>query len=269
MPDALQLLREDHQKVKDLFKRFEDSDDKREKQTICDEAMMELVVHSTVEEEIFYPAVRAENRDGESRQMMDEADEEHHVVDLLIAELGAMTSSDSHFDAKFTVLAENVKHHIQEEESEMLPKAAELGGARMAELGDEMYARKMELMREMQGGRSRNGRSPNGRRVTGRKTTARKSPRTAGGRTSARGRTVARTTARATGRTTAARKTTSRNGSTESRRTTRTGPNSTARKAARGAARTPTRKTATRKAAPRRRAAAARTTGRTTAKRAR
>ncbi len=145
MPDALQLLRDDHKRVKDLFKQFEDADDRRSKGAIVDQALTELEIHAEVEEEIFYPAVRreADPEDG----MMDEADEEHHVVKILIAELRKMTPTASHYDAKFTVLAENVKHHIDEEESEMLPKAAELGTARMEELGATMEQRKLQLMK--------------------------------------------------------------------------------------------------------------------------
>lgn len=76
---------------------------------------------------------------------MDEAEEEHHVAKLLIGELRAMKPGAPRYDAKFTVLAENVKHHIDEEESEMLPKAAELGAQRMSQLGAKMGARKLQL----------------------------------------------------------------------------------------------------------------------------
>ena len=72
----------------------------------------------SIEEELFYPAVRK----AAGRQVMTEADEEHHVAKLLIAELDRMDGSESHFDAKFMVLAESLRHHVQEEEGEMLPK---------------------------------------------------------------------------------------------------------------------------------------------------
>lgn len=143
MPDALQMLRDDHHLVKDLFKRFDDSDDRREKALIVTQALDALEVHAEMEEEVFYPAVRKEA--GPDDGQMDEAEEEHHVVKLLIGELRAMKPSAPRFDAKFTVLAENVKHHIDEEESEMLPKAAELGMQRMNELGAKMEARKLQL----------------------------------------------------------------------------------------------------------------------------
>ena len=79
---------------------------------IVREALTELKVHAAIEEEIFYPAVRKPV----GKEIMNEADEEHHVAKLLIAELDVMDGSESHFDAKFHVLAENVRHHIKEEE---------------------------------------------------------------------------------------------------------------------------------------------------------
>ncbi|HZP56036.1 MAG TPA: hemerythrin domain-containing protein, partial [Dehalococcoidia bacterium] len=124
MPDALQMLREDHNRVKDIFKQFQDTEDEATKKRLADQAMIELEVHTKLEEEIFYPAVRSE---GDTTELMDEAAEEHHVADMLIEELRGMKAADERFDAKFTVLAESVKHHIEEEESEMFPKAAELG----------------------------------------------------------------------------------------------------------------------------------------------
>jgi hypothetical protein len=228
MPDALQLLRQDHQEVKDLFKRFESTEDRNQKQEIANTAIVELVVHSMIEEEIFYPAVLDELKgQGEDTELMVEAEEEHHVVDLLIEELMNGRVPEESFDAKFKVMAENVKHHIQEEESMMLPKAAELGSDRLNQLGEEMYERKMELMQEFQGGgrrparrTSRNGRKTTGRRTT--RTTTRTTGRTrVGGRTST-GTTRGRTSTR---RTTASRSTrgtsTARAGSSTRRTGTR------------------------------------------------
>lgn len=144
MVDALQMLRDDHRHVKDLFKQFEEADDTRTKGQIVAAALKALENHAALEEEIFYPVVRKE-ADADSGEM-DEAEEEHHVVKLLIGELRRMKPGAARYDAKFTVLAENVKHHIDEEESEMLPKAAELGTERMNELGAAMEKRKLQLM---------------------------------------------------------------------------------------------------------------------------
>src|SRR6478735_4673273 len=116
---AVALLKEDHDRVKELFDRFEAAKTRSAKVKIVRAALTELKVHAAIEEELFYPAVRK----AIGKEIMNEADEEHHVAKLLIAELDSMRGSESHFDAKFMVLAENVRHHIKEEENEMLPKA--------------------------------------------------------------------------------------------------------------------------------------------------
>jgi len=116
---AVSLLKEDHGRVKDLFDQFKAATARAEKVNIVRAALTELKVHTAVEEEVFYPAVRA----AVGADIMNEADEEHHVAKVLIAELDRMDGSETHFDAKFHVLAENVRHHIKEEEAEMLPKA--------------------------------------------------------------------------------------------------------------------------------------------------
>ncbi len=118
--DAIVILKSDHEKVKGLFEQFENSDNKREKRKIVAEAIMELKIHAEIEEKIFYPTVRSKVEDDD---LMNEADEEHHVAKLLIAELDQMDGSEDHWEAKFTVLAENIRHHIKEEEGEMFPKA--------------------------------------------------------------------------------------------------------------------------------------------------
>ena len=158
MPDALQLLREDHNEVKDLFKQFEQADDNKTKQEIVRKALMELEIHSKIEEEIFYPALRKQD---DTEDIVDEAEEEHHVVDLLMEELRRMRAGSGRYDAKFTVLSENVKHHIDEEETEMFPRAAEEGQQRMAQIGERLEKRKMELKRQMERGGT-NGRSKAG-----------------------------------------------------------------------------------------------------------
>ena len=138
---AVALLKEDHARVKDLFDRFESTKSRAAKIKIVREALVELKVHAAIEEELFYPSVRKPV----GKELMNEADEEHHVARLLIAELDAMDGSESHFDAKFLVLAENVRHHIQEEEGEMLPRAQK---ARLdfAALAEKMTARKEKLL---------------------------------------------------------------------------------------------------------------------------
>lgn len=144
--NAITSLKTDHKKVKALFDQFEQAKDRSAKITIVEEALEELNIHATLEEELFYPAVRLEI-DNEEDGVMNEADEEHHVAKVLIAELEEMDGSESHYDAKFTVLAENVRHHIKEEEAEMLPKA-ENTKVDFDALGERMRGRKEELMSE-------------------------------------------------------------------------------------------------------------------------
>ena len=154
MPHAIEMLRDDHQKVKDLFEHFEttESGDKKE---IVDTTLRELAIHTSLEEEIFYPAARralAKIEDGGS-DGIDEAWEEHHVVKLLSAELKKMRSRDERYDAKFTVLAESVKHHIEEEEKELFPKLE--GHIEGEELGEKMTARKEKLLQQTEDGSKR------------------------------------------------------------------------------------------------------------------
>lgn len=148
-PSAIELLREDHQKVQDLFEEFEGADN-RSRQRIADQALTELEIHAKVEEGLVYPAIR-EALDEED--MMDEALEEHHAAELLIKELRKMGPTDERYRAKFTILAEMVKHHIEEEESDMLPQAEDTD-IDMAELGQEATALKEKLLSRMQSGSS-------------------------------------------------------------------------------------------------------------------
>jgi hemerythrin-like domain-containing protein len=143
--DAVKLLKDDHKKVKDLFRQFEKARTADRKKKIAEEAMHELEIHAEVEEEIFYPAAKAK-ADKEGKELVAEAVEEHHVVKMLIGELQAMPEVNEQYEAKFTVLIENVEHHIEEEEKEMLPDAKKTLGKETETLGDQMQARKEQLM---------------------------------------------------------------------------------------------------------------------------
>ena len=143
--DAVKLLKDDHEKVKGLFRQFEKARSDDKKKQLADEIMHELEVHSQIEEEIFYPAVR--EKGGSSQQeIVAEAVEEHHVVDVLMKEIKELDPSDERFEAKMTVLIENVEHHIEEEEKEMLPDAKKKLGKEVEALGDQMEQRKGQLM---------------------------------------------------------------------------------------------------------------------------
>jgi len=139
---AIAILKKDHDTVKALFDDFEKAEKRPAKEKIIDQAVTALKIHAILEEEIFYPSVRAHV----GSKVMNEADEEHHVAKVLIAELDAGANSD-HRDAKFTVLAESVRHHIREEENDMLPKAKGLDMDFEA-LGQRMLERKSQLLKD-------------------------------------------------------------------------------------------------------------------------
>jgi hemerythrin superfamily protein len=143
--DAIELLTADHKSVKSLFQAFEKIKGREgaqeEKTELVRRICSELTVHTAIEEEIFYPAVR-EGIDDED--LMDEADVEHAGAKELIAELESASPGDDHYDAKVTVLGEMVDHHVEEEEGEMFPKARK--AIDMKELGAELAARKAELL---------------------------------------------------------------------------------------------------------------------------
>ncbi len=161
----VRMLHEDHQKVKDLFEEFENTEDSKEKQKLVETALAELQVHAKLEEEIIYPAIRPEI---EEQDLMDEALEEHHVVHTLVAELKKMKPSSERYDAKFTVLGESVKHHIKEEEGQMLPKA-EKCDIDWDDLTNQVMKRKEQLMAKFfsRSGK-RNGRVMHSRKNGGR-----------------------------------------------------------------------------------------------------
>ena len=139
---AIAILKKDHDTVKGLFDDFKKAETRVSKDKIMAQAITALKFHAVLEEEIFYPVVRAHV----GQKLMNEADEEHHVAKVLIAELDGKANND-HRDAKFTVLAESVRHHIREEETEMLPKAKELK-LDFEALGQKMLDRKKQLEKD-------------------------------------------------------------------------------------------------------------------------
>lgn len=141
--DAMVILRKDHDKVKELFAQFEKAENMRQKKKIVSEVIMELKIHATIEEEIFYPTLRKHNVE---KALLNEADEEHHVAKLLVAELEQMDGSEDHYEAKFTVLSENIKHHIKEEEGELFPQARKLE-VDFTSLGKQLLQRKQQLIK--------------------------------------------------------------------------------------------------------------------------
>lgn len=135
--DAITFLKNDHDTVEQLFKRFEKAGDRAhvQKRQIVDRIIEELSVHAAIEEQVFYPVARAAVPDTE--QIALESLEEHHIVKWLLSELVDMDPAHERFDAKVTVLIENVRHHVEEEESDFFPKVRkQLGRNELAELGD-------------------------------------------------------------------------------------------------------------------------------------
>ena len=135
--DAINLLKDDHRTVEQLFKRFEQAGERAhvQKRQIVDRLIEELSVHAAIEEQVFYPVARAAVPDTEDIAL--ESLEEHHVVKWLLSELVDMDPAHERFDAKVSVLIENVRHHIEEEESNFFPKVREhLGRNELADLGE-------------------------------------------------------------------------------------------------------------------------------------
>jgi hemerythrin superfamily protein len=146
--DAIVLLKEDHKEVKKLFREFERAGDNAtvRKGDLVKKIIQELTVHTYIENEVMYPEVRKLVPDIEDDIL--ESYEEHHVADILCMELFVMKPDNDRFDAKTTVLIENVEHHIDEEEAEWFPKVREaLGRNQLAELGARMIEAKKKAPR--------------------------------------------------------------------------------------------------------------------------
>jgi hemerythrin-like domain-containing protein len=137
--DAIVMLKDDHQKILRTFRDFENAGENahKTKATLVDRIIELLTVHTYIENEVMYPRVRELVPELEDDVL--ESYEEHHVADVLVMELAAMTPDDERFTAKTTVLIENVRHHIKEEEDEWFPGVREaLGRKVLQEIGAEM-----------------------------------------------------------------------------------------------------------------------------------
>ncbi len=143
--DAIQLLKDDHQTVEEIFQRFENAGENanKEKRHHVDRMIKELSMHAQVEEEIFYPATRQAR--GETEGMVQEAIEEHAKVKQVLSELETMEPEDDRFDRMVTELIRYVRHHVEEEENEMIPKVQEaLTPEDLRDLGERMREAKKE-----------------------------------------------------------------------------------------------------------------------------
>jgi len=140
--DAIALLRADHKKVSELYAQYETTRSPAKKKALVATICLELSVHARVEEEIFYPAVKAALKD---KEMIPEAQVEHASLKELIAQVKDKEPDGEMFDAKIKVMSEYTKHHVKEEQNEIFP-AAKKTRLDMQDLGAQIAARKEELM---------------------------------------------------------------------------------------------------------------------------
>ena len=146
--DALSLLKEDHDKVKKMLQELESTTERgvKTRQELFTKVKRELQVHEAIEEEIFYPALKDHPK---TKEVALEAYEEHHVVDMVMAEIEGVAYDDETWGAKFTVMKENLEHHIEEEEGEMFKQAKQVFNSdELDQLGETMGSRKQELMQQ-------------------------------------------------------------------------------------------------------------------------
>ena len=150
--DIINALKDDHDTLRDLFAKMEETTERgvKTRQTLLRKIGMELRAHAQAEEEVFYTRFRAAAEEKDQEEIFYEAQEEHHVVDLLLPELVATDPSTPEFTAKASVLKEIVEHHAEEEEKEMLKEARSLfDKAERIEQGEQFLTRKQELMTAM------------------------------------------------------------------------------------------------------------------------
>src|SRR3954454_22469384 len=141
---ALELLEQDHREVEGFFDEYEKLEDADEKERIALKICLALTVHTQIEEEVFYPAVREAI---ERAELIDEALVEHASAKQLISEIEEMDASDELYDAKVKVLGEQVRHHVEEEEDELFPEI-ESSELDLEALGRKMAERKAALLQE-------------------------------------------------------------------------------------------------------------------------
>ena len=146
--DAIALLKADHDKVRGLLSQLEKASERSvdRRQALLAKIEAEVKVHTTIEEEIFYPAYRDAVRKKEDRELYQEALEEHHVVDLVLPEIKGTDAGSEVFGAKAKVLKELIEHHAEEEEKEMFKRARRvMDSTQLRELGQRMAERKKQL----------------------------------------------------------------------------------------------------------------------------
>lgn len=145
--NAISLLKDDHKTLKKIMADIDGTTERglKTREELLAKMKAELTIHERIEEEVLYPAMREHKK---AKDIVLEAYEEHHAVDTLLDELESVPFDDETWAAKFTVIKENIEHHIEEEEGEMFDKARQIfDDAELAELGERMKAMKDELKR--------------------------------------------------------------------------------------------------------------------------
>lgn len=148
--DAIVLLKEDHRKVEELFEQYEKASGDGRKEKLAKQICNELTIHAMIEEEIFYPACDGKIED----DLLEEAYVEHDAAKVLIAQIQSGEPSDEFYDAKVKVLKEEIEHHVEEEEKRLegMFSQARKAGLDMDSLGQQLRARKDELMAQAEAG---------------------------------------------------------------------------------------------------------------------
>jgi len=147
--DCFTLLKQDHDEVRQLFKKCESQGAKEGAKKMFQELARNIAVHSKLEETLFYP--RLENEKAVS-DLIEEAYEEHHAVEELLAEMASMSPQDEAWAEKLEELKQNVEHHVKEEEGELFPKAAKIiDKDEAADLGQTMADEKKDMMKGSHG----------------------------------------------------------------------------------------------------------------------
>jgi hypothetical protein len=149
--DAIKLLKEDHARIKPLLADIKETTERAEKtrSELFSKIKQELTIHEIIEEEIFYPTLKEHPK---AKEIVLEGYEEHDVVNILMGELDGMEPTDERFGPKVNVMAENIEHHIEEEEGDMFVKARQIFDAdELEELGNRMASRKETAKEELFG----------------------------------------------------------------------------------------------------------------------
>jgi hemerythrin-like domain-containing protein len=144
--NALTLLEDDHKDIKKLLEKGDETTERavKTRASLLHEIGVKLTAHEKIEEDIFYPALKEHPK---AKDIVLEGYQEHHVVDLLMAELKDLDENDEKWGAKFSVMKENIEHHIEEEEGEMFTKArAAFSAEELSELGERMEEMKEKIL---------------------------------------------------------------------------------------------------------------------------